>query len=148
MLTAEELIALKAKVKAEMQRRCYYGSLTKFAGSAYDFTETPVKGGKIRAEQGLKVIEPLLQICDKGYLNIDRAVKGGKIPNAFDTELSTWVDTLAKEEITGDSTSCRGACTGLCMGTCSTTCTGCSSTCTGTCGGNCSKSCGGSCTGG
>lgn len=56
MITAEELITLKAKVKAEMARRNGYGSLEKFAGTDYDFTVTPKSGETILAEHGKKVI--------------------------------------------------------------------------------------------
>ena len=92
--------------------------LSKFADSSYDFSTTPKKGGKILAEHGKKVIEPLLNIADKGDLNIDGIVAGGKIPNSFDDSLIEYVNTLANESVTGSSSSCRGACSGLCTETC------------------------------
>ena len=145
MLTAKRLIELKALVKAEMARRKYYGDLSKFADSSYDFSTTPKKGGKILAEHGKKVIEPLLNIADKGDLNIDGIVAGGKIPNSFDDSLIEYVNTLANERVTGSSSSCRGACSGLCTETCGSACTGCSSSCSGSCGSGCSKTCGSGC---
>lgn len=40
-LTAAEMNTLKAKVKTEMQRRAYNGSMTGFASASYDFSTTP-----------------------------------------------------------------------------------------------------------
>ena len=72
MLTADQMNALKAKVKAEMARRNGYGSLSEFSSSEYDFQEIPTAGSPVKAEQGQKVINLLLKIKDKGTLkNID-----------------------------------------------------------------------------
>lgn len=49
-MTASDINALKARVKAEMLRRKYTGSLTGYAGSSYDYTNTPASGVKIAAE--------------------------------------------------------------------------------------------------
>lgn len=147
MLTAEELIALKSKVEAEMKRRCYYGSLAAFAD--VKFEHAPIRGQPVYAEQGKKVIEPLLQIQDRGDLNIDGLKEGERIPSFFDANLSDYVDELAKETVNGSSSSCRGACTGLCVGTCGNGCSGCTAVCGGTCESACTKTCGtacGSCT--
>ena len=59
MITASEINALKARVKAEMQRRAGYGSTADFGGTNYDFTVVPVKGGPILAEHGQKTINLL-----------------------------------------------------------------------------------------
>lgn len=49
-ITASDLNNLKARVKAEMQRRKYTGSLTGYAGTSYDYSSTPAQGVKIAAE--------------------------------------------------------------------------------------------------
>ena len=46
-LTAAEVNSLKAKVKTEMQRRAYNGSMTGFASASYDFSTTPTSGTKL-----------------------------------------------------------------------------------------------------
>lgn len=165
-LTAAEMNSLKVKVKAEMQRRAYNGSMTGFASASYDFSTTPTSGTKVTADQGKKVVEPLLNIKDHGNLNIVDLKTGSKIPSSFSNELLSYTDSLSQEPIDGASSSCRGACSGLCVGTCGSTCSGCSSCsggCTGSggsggsgssgcggCSGGCSgacSGCGGSCTG-
>lgn len=165
-LTAAEMNTLKAKVKTEMQRRAYNGSMTGFASASYDFSTTPTSGTKVTADQGKKVVEPLLNIKDHGNLNTADLKTGSKIPSSFNNELLSYTDSLSKEPIDGATSSCRGACSGLCVGTCGSTCSGCSSCsggCTGSggsggsgssgCGGcsgfceGCSSGCGSNCTG-
>lgn len=147
-LTAAEVNSLKAKVKTEMQRRAYNGSMTGFAAASYDFSTTPTSGTKVTADQGKKVIEPLLNIKDHGNLNTADLKTGSKIPSSFNNELLSYTDSLSKEPIDGATSSCRGACSGLCVGTCGNTCSGCSS-CSGGCtgsggsGGSGSSGCGG-----
>ena len=146
MLTANEIVTLKSKVKAEMARRSGYGSLSSFSGTAYDFATSPKQGGIILAEHGQKTIDLLLQIKDKDNLVLVK--QNALIPDGFDSSLITYVDTLAKETMTGSTSSCRGACTGLCVGTCSGGCNGCSGGCSGGCYGTCTGGCANSCTGG
>ena len=162
MLTAKQINELKAKEKTEMARRSGYGSLAGFAGTAYDFTVTPVKGGGILAEHGKKTINPLLNVKDHAGLvlvdgetpeGVTPSTSGDPIPAAFDEELIAEVDKLAAESMTGNSSSCRGACTGLCLGTCTSSCSGCSGSCSSSCGGSCGgctgcSSCGSSCSNG
>lgn len=167
-LTAAEMNTLKAKVKTEMQRRAYNGSMTGFASASYDFSTTPTSGTKVTADQGKKVVEPLLNIKDHGNLNTADLKTGSKIPSSFNNELLSYTDSLSQEPIDGATSSCRGACSGLCVGTCGSTCSGCSSCsggcsgsggsggsgssgcggCSGNCGGGCSEcsSCSGTCT--
>ena len=59
MMTANQLVTLKASVDKEMKRRCYNGSMTVYAGSNYAFQATPAAGGIIKAQQGNAVIQPL-----------------------------------------------------------------------------------------
>lgn len=134
-LTAAEVNSLKAKVKTEMQRRAYNGSMTGFASASYDFSTTPTSGTKVTADQGKKVVEPLLNIKDHGNLNTADLKTGSKIPSSFNNELLSYTDSLSREPIDGATSSCRGACSGLCVGTCGSTCSGCSS-CSGGCSGS------------
>ena len=60
-LTATDFILLKNRVKAEMTKRSYHGSLSAYAGTAYDFTTTPTADNLISAEQGQKVIDLMLR---------------------------------------------------------------------------------------
>lgn len=178
MITAAQVNTLKQKVKAEMTRRNQFGSLStdtghgwavdgqaiNYADSAYDFTTTPAIGEHINAEHGQKTIDLLLKIND--HNNLPTTAQGNKIPDGFNEELITWVDTLAEEPMVGSSSSCKGKCTGLCVSTCATGCTsctscsgcsGCSDVCTGCtnsctdscsgCGGSCSYNCSGGCEG-
>lgn len=141
MITANELLALKIKVKKEMQRRSGYGSLANLANSSYDFVTEPVKGQIIKEEHGKKTIDLLLQIKDKGDLKFVQ--KGDLIPDSFDNSLLAYVDELSKETMEGNKSSCRGACTGLCFGSCVNGCVGCGGNCTGC--SNCTSSCGSTC---
>ena len=169
-LTAAQIVDLKAKIKAEAARRKYYGSLSTnggynyavkdsavdYSSSTYNFSTTPTSGNAILAEHGQKTIDILLKIKDYGDLK--KVAKGDPLPGSFNSELITYVNNLAKESITGSSSSCRGACTGLCVGTCASACSGCSSTngsnsstgsycsgCSATCGTGCSTGCGSGC---
>ena len=49
-MTASDINALKARVKAEMQRRKYTGSLTGYASTSYDYTNVPAAGVTIATE--------------------------------------------------------------------------------------------------
>ena len=146
MITAEKVIELKAKIKAEMLRRNGHGSLEKYAGSSYDFTITPVKGELIKAEHGQKTVDLLLKIEDYGDLTLSEQYS--KIPSSFTEELLTEIDRLASETKTGlltEKSSCRGDCTGLCVGSCIGQCNGCTS-CTASCGTGCASGCKSACT--
>lgn len=103
-MTAAQVIALKAKIKAEMARRKGYGSLStstgynyakkdsavNYSGTAYDFTTTPTKGGTVLTEHGQKTVDLLLRIAERG--NLKKVAKGDPIPSSFNNDLSTWVD--------------------------------------------------------
>jgi hypothetical protein len=156
MMTAAQVVALKAKVKAEMARRSGTGSLASYATTTWDFTKTPTAGGMVLAEHGKKVIEPLLAV--KPYGKLKPVVQNDLIPGDFDNaNLTTIVNNLAAESTTSGSSSCSASCSGLCKGGCYTSCTscqgcsGCSGSCSGclgcgSCGGACDSSCT-SCTG-
>lgn len=160
MITAEQVIELKSKIKAEMLRRNGYGSLAEYGSADYDFIETPVKDELIMAEHGQKTIDLLLKI--ENYGDLIPSEKGSLIPSDFTEGLLDEVDRLAAELKTGESaktvanlfpdraaeiSSCRGDCTGLCVGSCTGLCNGCTG-CTSTCGTGCASGCNTTCTGG
>ena len=144
---ASEFINLKARVKAEMQRRKYKGSLVTYASASYDYTVTPTANSVVLPEHVNKIAIPLNAINATG---IEEVASGDVIKaiNALD-------DFLTKAEgysITGKSTDCKLSCSGLCIngcgsgctgcsGSCSTGCTGCSGTCSATCGNSCYAKC-------
>ena len=154
MLTAGQYNLLRQKVEAEVARRNACGSLAAYAGAeagglsvqaeGTEAQEEAEPGTAILAEQGKRVIEPLLAIQDYEDLVFPEA--GEPIPAGFGEGLITYVNELSGEPMEGSTSSCRGACTGLCMGGCSNACSGCKGSCTG-CGG-CSASCGTGCASG
>lgn len=160
-MTVEEFKQLKSALKTELARRNGIGSVAKFAGSKYDITAWPEKGKtKMKPEFGEKSIDLILQILDYKDLRLTKV--GEPVPTAFNKELITLVQSLSKEESTGESektvkelypsrkpetSSCRGMCTGLCVGTCTGHCNGCTS-CTASCGTGCASGCNSTCKGG
>ena len=56
---ASDINALKARVKAEMNRRAHTGSLTGYASSSYDFSTVPGTGVRILAEHHNKIVTPM-----------------------------------------------------------------------------------------
>ena len=167
-ISRSELVTLKSKIKAEMLRRNglgsssklwtpskAFGSLSSYGGSGYDFTHSPIKGGKIYKEYGEKTIDLLLKVKD--YDGLTATKEGEAITTGFNSGLITKVNNLAKEKFTGETaatvaarkaageksipsvetSSCKGACTGLCVGSCIGMCNGCYSTCTASCGSGC-----------
>lgn len=170
-LTRSELTTAKAKIKAEMQRRnglgasnrlytpsTAFGSMTKYGDSAYDFSNTPTKDGKIHAEYGEKTVDLLLKI--KQYDGLEPTIEGNPIPKGFNSGMINIVDELAKESFSGETaatiaarkaagenvsgmkpeaSSCSGACSGLCVGSCIGQCNGCYSGCTASCGTGCAN---------
>lgn len=157
--SAADFIALKNRVKNEMLRRCYEGSIAEYGGSEYDFATAPTVGGQLLTEQINKIIVPISAINDTGL-----SMKSvGDQAKALDT-LVTKIAQFETAPFEGENHGCSASCTGLCHTTCSTGCTGecktacgqdctagcgnsCIGTCTGGCSGGCGGSCGGDCTG-
>lgn len=144
-ITPAQLIDIKRRIKAEMTRRCRNGSLTAYAGSQYDFTETPAQGKPIKAEHGQKTAGLLQNIKDYGFSGIQ---EGAKIPDGFNNaNLVAILNELEAEpmQYQGKS-SCNSACSGLCTSNCWDSCTGCTSctSCSGCsgCYGDCGTGCG------
>lgn len=136
-ILASELIAIKARVKAEMLRRDKIGSLVQYGSSEYDYTVTPTDGNPILPEHFNKLIVPMNAMVDTGLTQVS---KGDPTP-----ALGTLDALLTEAEgynITGATTNCRAECSGLCAGTCSTTCgVACSGSCSGSCSGGCEQDC-------
>ena len=169
MVTVEQVMELKSKIKAEMLRRNGHGSLAEY--SNLEFLEAPIKNELIKADHGQKTVDLVLKIEDYGDLTLSE--RGILIPSDFSEDLLIEVDRLATETKTGESehtvstlfpdrvvetSSCRGDCTGLCVDSCYGLCngctgctascgTGCASGCNTTCNTGCSTGCQGSCTG-
>lgn len=154
-ILASDFVGLKARVKAEMNRRCRSGSLTAYAGTAYDYSVVPANGAIVKPEHLKKLVVPINAISPSGYTE---KAAGDAVP-----ELATLDAKLAAHEaypMRGSGSDCASGCSGLCSsgcynscsgcgGSCSYDCSGCSGTCTGdcqgTCSGGCSTSCGGAC---
>ena len=147
MMTANQLVTLKASVNKEMKRRCYNGSMIAYAGRNYAFQTTPAAGEIIQAQQGNAVIQPLSAV--NPISGLPTAAVGEVIPTAFDNDkLTKVVNDLSNLTTTTPNPGCAASCSGLCHTQCSTSCSGCSgcSGCGG-CGGGCSG-CSGTCSGG
>lgn len=135
---------LKAKVKAECQRRAYVGSVTDYAGTAYDYTNTPTSQSIISKEHYEKIAVPLNAISG------DVPTDGARIISEAEmATMETKATTLAaiSLNVAQANTGCAASCTGLCSTGCYDSCTGCTSCsgCGGSCSYNCSTGCSGSC---
>ena len=137
---ASEFIALKARVKAEMQRRQYEGPLTIYGSANYDYSTTPESDDLVLVEHLNKLVEPLNAINTTG---ISKAQAGDTI-HAINA-LNTFLSNAENYEVDSATTDCKTSCSGLCLSGCGGSCTGCSGTCVGDCKGGCSGGCGGDC---
>lgn len=154
-MTSQQLITLKAKLKTELARRNglgpasgakwtptkAFGSLSDYSSAAYDFTQQPIKDGRITVDQGKKTVDLLLKI--KEYGDLEPVSNTKPIPKSFNAGLIEYVDTLAGHQFTGESTEsndCGSACSGLCVGSCIGMCNGCLG-CTASCGSGCNGGC-------
>lgn len=152
-ITASSFTDIKAKVKAEMQRRKYTGSVSSYGGTAYDYTTTPVAGEKVLDEHIEKIKTPLDAVNSNTNPIKDKlTIKELETTDAHITYLKSAGLTSSSA-----NTGCMASCTGLCSTGCSSTCsgcTGCSGSCSGSCSGGCSgcsgcgSGCSGSCSGG
>ena len=138
-INTDRFIAIKSRLKAEVQRRKYVGSVSSYGGAAYDFTNNPKQGTYIRQEHYNKIIEPLNAVNSEGIPNMVQ--NGTSIEDQFDI-FDAKLTVFESKPLTAASnnTGCAASCTGLCS-------TGCYGTCTGSCTGSCKGSCRGSCDG-
>lgn len=137
--SASDFIELKRKVKNEMLRRRYTGSLYSYGGEGYDFTVTPEPGKQITTEQANKIIEPMTAISYSGM----SVQNPGDQAKAMD-QLNAMIAIYEAAPLEGESHCCRTSCSGLCYTGCSAECTG---SCEGGCGENCENGCLNTCTG-
>lgn len=152
-----DFINLKAKVKAEMLRRSYSGSVAAYGGTAYDYISPPTSDGPIRGEYLEKNLLPMQAVNGDG-LPYYPSVLDQAGQEAMETKVAAW----ATRGITDRSaTDCKSGCTGTCYSSCQTGCysgcsscsgcsgcSGCGSGCAGGCSGcgsGCSTSCSGGC---
>jgi len=146
---AQDFINLKARVKAEMLRRNGSGSLTAYAGVAYDYTAVPVVGGKVKIEHYSKVRDTMTYI-NPATVSLPAKIVGDKkqAMNLLEANMTSYE---AKPRSDRTASDCAAGCSGVCISTCSTACVGCSScsSCSGSCDGcsGCSGSCSGGCSG-
>ena len=123
MLSADEIINLKARITSELTRRNVDGSLNSYISSDYNFTNTPDTDQPLYQEQGKKIIEQVTVIKDVGDLHFRDIDDYTPIPESFNyDDLNSAISSMEKE--TESSTTCRGACTGMCAGSCSSSCSG------------------------
>lgn len=140
VISASAFTELKARIKAECERRKYNGSVASYAGASYDYTVVPTTGNAPLPEHFNKIIVPLNAIINTGMSQEE----SGDIVYQMST-ISSSLATLESISATAASSGCEASCTGLCQGTCATGCSGCTGSCKGGCGVGCSASCSGSC---
>ena len=153
---ANDLIALKEKITAEMARRCYNitvdgqsgGSLEKYSKDPWLYTDDiPKKDIIPTAEQANKVIIPVNAVTPL----IQEVTTGDTMVSL--AQLEDAINTYSATEVQSEHNDCAGFCSGLCSSTCVGGCrSGCSGTCEGSCytgcSGGCKNTCSGGCTGG
>ena len=160
LLSSEDVINLKAKIKAELSRRNQNTDISSYGGPSYDFSSNPDSGDLTSYEYIDKILTPLRAVNEDtvfsiyGPIYIGSPTKAlgsetGDSINAFVTSLQG--DTFSKGGTHHCKASCSGMCSTTCQGNCSNGCTnGCYGSCTGncsSCGGYCSSSCSGDCEG-
>lgn len=155
--SGDKYTQLKDRVRKEVKRRKYTGSVASYGDTNYDFNTTPAEGVAIDKEHYNKLLEPTRAINPAGLP--DPVNNGDEVINTdiIDAKLTTFESKSMTtfQSNTGCASSCTGlcatTCTGTCTGTCSGNCSSCSGTCSGSCSGGCSgncRGCSGSCSGG
>ena len=151
LISAARINNIKARVKAECQRRAFTGSVAAYGGASYDFTTAPANGRTVTKEHYEKNAVPLNAINKNDF----PSTSGARVVS--DPELAqmeaklTVYEARAKTDHNGSD--CASSCTGLCYGctgTCwnaCTGCTGCGYGCDGVCENNCNYDCYSSCDG-
>lgn len=138
-VTAEDFIALKEKVKTELARRSYTGSVKQYAT---DYTDMPTLKKKIKTSHILEIVDTANKINDIDYdLSEPIVIRSLESIDNFIQDLSeidVHVQTLAE-------TGCKQSCTGLCLNSCYDACRGCSGECSSTCVNKCGGTCQGAC---
>lgn len=133
---AQDFISFKARVKAEMQRRSYTGSLTSYASSSYDYSTPPAIGGQMKIEHINKIVVPMNAVNATGM----KSQVVGDQADAMDG-MNTILTNYEKFPLYGSGTDCASSCSGLCSNTCGNTCSGCGGGCGVGCSGGCYTGC-------
>ena len=132
-IMSSDIIALKNRVKAEMARRKYYGSL---ASLNTNFSNSANSGDQALLTHFNETI---------GHINYINATGiSSDLIYAISAEASQ-LGVYENRGITSSTNDCTYLCRGLCVSKCDTTCSGCGSGCASTCSGNCSGWCEDSC---
>lgn len=146
-MSAEEIIQLKARVKAELLRRDGYNNISGYGETAYDYQVQPGAGNPLRYEHISKIIEPLNAVNSDTVAQIYGDIEQGQRPKALDGTTGDTINSFltaleGDRKIYNGTNHCKGQCSGLCVSGCTGNCTGCSG-----CGDSCSYSCSTECTG-
>ena len=150
-----DFITLKARVKAEMNRRNGTGGLTTYAGVVYDYSVIPVIGGKVKLEHYSKIRDVMATI-NPATVSLPTKIVSDKIQamNVLEANMTSYEAKARGERSTSD---CASSCTGMCISACTTSCSGsCTGSCAscsgcsgcGGCDGSCSTVCNSTCSGG
>lgn len=159
-MTKEEADKLATRVRNEVYRRSgfkpdgsyihderirnYNGPILEAPDDEY--FKFPVGDELIRANQGIPIIDKLIEVCDFGELRFVKELD--TVPAEYDANaINKILDMLEADPFGAKYTHCRSACTGLCMMTCMDSCSGgCENACA-ECATACSAYCSGKCTG-
>ena len=82
-ITANDFTKLKSRIKAEVNRRKYVGSVTNYGTATYDYNTKAEEGKIIETEYINKIIEPIKAINPTGI--IDPVNQGDNITNQLET---------------------------------------------------------------
>jgi hypothetical protein len=143
LISADRMKTLKARVKAECQRRNKTDNIASYGDTGYDYTTIPALDGTITLEHRDKIAIPL------NAINPDKVTGANTQLLISDNDLTTMDSFLTLLEKAGMTTNadagCKSGCAGACY-SCTSTCEGSCTGCTGTCQGGCQGSCGDGCT--
>lgn len=118
ILKANRLTALKAKVKAEMQRRNQSGSVASYGGSAYDYAVQPGPGKTVLQEHLDKLSVPMSAVNSDVVPGKSgkRVVTESELAN-LETRVTAWGARSMTDQSGSDcSSGCKGGCAWGCTG--------------------------------
>lgn len=167
-VSATRFTQLKAKVKAEMLRRKYSGSVANYGSSDFDYTVVPKLDGIVQTEHLDKLAVPMQAVNFEDIARTTDLIKDSDL-TTMESKITAWSARSLTDKsgsdcmsgctgtcYTGCATGCTDSCSG-CGGSCSNNCSGCdgcsgcgsgcANTCSGSCSGGCSGDCGSGCTG-
>lgn len=123
IIDSQGFIALKARVKNEMLRRNGNGSLTTYAGTAYDYSVAPTIGGVVKEEHYDKIRDLMANInptkVGLGAKKVDDLIGAMDILEAN----MTVFESQPRGARSGND--CASLCSGVCISQCTTSCQGC-----------------------